>query len=320
MLGTVAYMAPEQARGMPVDHGRTSSRSACVLYEMLAGERPFRGETATDTIAAILKEEPPPLPATVPPQLAGDHQALSGEGTRAPLPAWQRNGGGAGGGAVRGSPFAFHFAETVISPPSVVGGGKRGGGAGRAGAGIERGGPAGPGTQGGAAGRIDSLAVLPLENLSGDAAQDYLAAGLHEALITDLAQLGGLKRVIARGSVMRFAKTDKPPREIAKELGVNALITGSVLRSGDRVRVTAQLVDADTEAQVWAERYERDMRDVLALENDIVAAITRQIRLQLTAQEHARLSSARPVDPVAYEACLQGRCLRNKLSRRRPQQ
>jgi TolB-like protein/Tfp pilus assembly protein PilF len=315
VLGTVAYMAPEQARGMAVDQRTDIFAFGVVLYEMVTGEHPFRGETATDTVAAILKEEPAPLPASAPAQLAAvlekclakepERRYQRGSELLAALEAVQSEGAvplwPTLTRAVRRRPWLVAanvaVALAVLALALDVGGlrGRILGGAG--------------------ARRINSLAVLPLANLSGDAGQDYLAAGLHEALITDLARLGGLKRVIARGSVMRFAKTEMPPRQIAKELGVDALITGSVMRSGDRVRVTAQLVDADTDAQLWGERYERNLRDVLALENDVVAAITREIRLKLTPQEHARLASARPVNPEAYEACLKGRFHWYKLSR-----
>ena len=315
VLGTVAYMAPEQARGLPVDQRADVFAFGVVLYEMVAGARPFRGATATDTVAAILKEEPHALPPSVPPGLADvigkclakepDQRYTDG---RELLTAIEAIHADAGAGlpatlwrAVRRRPWlAAANAALALAVLALA---------------LDVGGLRGRLTGGPAAQKYRSLAVLPLANLSGDAGQDYLAAGLHEALITDLARLGGLKRVIARGSVMRFAKTDKPPHEIAQELGVDALITGSVLRSGDRVRVTAQLVDADTEVQLWAERYERDLRDVLSLENDVVAAITREIKLKLTPQENARLASARPVNPEAYEACLKGRFHYDKLSR-----
>jgi TolB-like protein/Flp pilus assembly protein TadD len=157
---------------------------------------------------------------------------------------------------------------------------------------------------------IQTLAVLPLENLSGDPAQDYFADGMHEALITDLARLKGLKRVIARGSVMRFRKTDRPMSEVARELEVDGLVTGAVLRSGDRVRVTAQLVDGSSETQVWAASYERELRDVLALQNELTRAIAGEIRVQLTPADEA--ASARPVNPEAYEDYLKGRFFYSK--------
>jgi TolB-like protein/DNA-binding winged helix-turn-helix (wHTH) protein len=156
-------------------------------------------------------------------------------------------------------------------------------------------------------GEITSIAVLPLENLSGDPEQEYFAAGIHETLITDLAKLSGLKKVIARTSMMRYQGTDKPLPEIADELGVDAVITGSVLREGDRVRITAQLINAHTEEHLWAERYERDQRDVLSLQNEIVSSIARQIEVALTPAEATRLAEARRVNPEAYEAYLKGR-------------
>ena len=162
---------------------------------------------------------------------------------------------------------------------------------------------------------IETLAVLPLENLSGDPQQEYFSDGMHEALITDLAQLGSLKRVIARSSVMRFKGTKTPLPEIGRELRVDGLITGAVMRSGDRVRVTAQLINPATEAQLWARSYERDLRDVLSLQNEIVSAITREVRIRLTPQEETRLAGNRQVNPEAYDACLKGRFSWYKLSR-----
>ena len=179
---------------------------------------------------------------------------------------------------------------------------------------VEIASPQGARVSGAEAPKIQSLAVLPLENLSGDREQDYFADGMTEALITDLAKLAGLKRVIARNSVMRFKGTDKTPRRIAKELNVDALVTGAVLRSGDRVRITAQLIDPITGEQLWADRYKRDLRDVLALQNDILSSIAGHIKVNLTRQDAARLASARPVNPEAYDLCLKGRFYLEKLS------
>jgi TolB-like protein len=155
--------------------------------------------------------------------------------------------------------------------------------------------------------RIRTLAVLPLENLSGHPDQDYIADGLHEALITELSGISGLGRVIARTSMIRYRKSQKSVSQVGGELGVDAVIAGSVLRSGDRVQVTAQLVNAKTGKQLWADRYDRELRDILTLQNDIVSAITRGIRLQLTADEQRTLSRARPVNAEAYDAYLRGR-------------
>ena len=149
------------------------------------------------------------------------------------------------------------------------------------------------------------LAVLPLEDLSGDPDQAFFAAGMHDTLITDLARIRAL-RVTARASALRYRDTRKSVREIARELKADAVLTGSVARSGDRVRVTAQLIDAATENLLWTDRYDRAVREVLSLQNEIVAAIAREVRLQLTPDEQARLTRARPVNPEAHEAYLRG--------------
>ena len=157
----------------------------------------------------------------------------------------------------------------------------------------------GPGT------RIDSLAVLPLENLSRDPAQEYLSDGLTEELISTLGQVGSI-RVISRTSVMQYKGAKKSAPQIARELGVDALVEGSVLRSGSRIRVTAQLVHAATDRHLWSRSYERDLRDVIALQNEVARAIAGEIRARLAPGEAARLGVARKVDPEAHEAYLRG--------------
>jgi TolB-like protein/Tfp pilus assembly protein PilF len=155
--------------------------------------------------------------------------------------------------------------------------------------------------------RIRSIAVLPLENLSGDPAQEYFADGMTDELITDLAKITSL-RVISRTSVMLYkGEHHQPLSEIAKALKVNAVVEGSAMRIGNRVRITAQLIDAADDKHLWAETYERDSRDVLALQDDVASAIAREVDAHLTPDERARLTSARPVNPEAYEAYLLGR-------------
>src|SRR2546427_10115363 len=158
----------------------------------------------------------------------------------------------------------------------------------------------------GEAPRMRSLAVLPLENLSHDPQQEYFAEGLTEALITTLAKIGEL-RVISRTSAMLYKGVRKPLREIARELEVDAIVEGTVLRAGRRVRVTAQLIDAPKEMHLWAESYERDLRAVLALQAEVAQAIAREIRVKLTPVDEARLAKSHPVNPEAYEAYLKGR-------------
>jgi TolB-like protein len=157
------------------------------------------------------------------------------------------------------------------------------------------------------------LAVLPLQDLSGEPGQAFFAAGVHDTLITDLARIRGL-RVTARASSRRYAETTKSIREIARELNVDAVLTGSVARAGDRVRVTAQLIDAATENHLWTEQYDRAVRDVLSLQSEIVSAIARQVQVQLTPDEQQRLARPRPVNPEAHEAHLRGMFLVNQAN------
>jgi TolB-like protein/DNA-binding winged helix-turn-helix (wHTH) protein/Tfp pilus assembly protein PilF len=157
-----------------------------------------------------------------------------------------------------------------------------------------------------AAARPGSIAVLPLDNLSGDPSQDYFVDGVTEQLITDLAQVGSL-RVVSRTSVMQYKGTKKRLPEIAQELNVDAVVAGSVMRSGQRIRVTAQLVQASTDQHLWAETYDRDLGDVLRLQGEVAQSIAERVRAQLTPEQKARLRSAPAVNPEAYEAYLKGR-------------
>jgi TolB-like protein/DNA-binding winged helix-turn-helix (wHTH) protein/lipoprotein NlpI len=161
---------------------------------------------------------------------------------------------------------------------------------------------------------IHSLAVLPLENLSSDPDQEYFAEGMTDALTTDLAKISTLK-VISRTSSMQFKGTKKPLQQIAKELNVDALVEGTVERSGSRVRITAQLIDVRNDRNLWAESYERDLQDVLALQSQVARAIASEIKVDLQPQEQARLATARQVDPEAEVAYLRGRYEMDKWTR-----
>ena len=160
---------------------------------------------------------------------------------------------------------------------------------------------------------IRSLAVLPLQNLSADAAQDYFADGMTEALITDLAKTPGLK-VISRTSIMQYKDSHKRLPQIARELGVDAIVEGAVLRSGDRVRITAQLVRAANDQHIWAESYERDLRDLVALQDDVSRSIATQIRKQIEPPEPQRLATSAAINPQAREDYLKGRYFWNLRS------
>jgi len=158
---------------------------------------------------------------------------------------------------------------------------------------------------------IHSIAVLPLENLSNDSSQDAFADAMTDELITSLAGISSL-RVISRGSGMQFRHVKTPIPEIGRRLGVDALIEGSVVRDGDRVRVTAQLIEAAADRHLWADSYERDLRDVLTLQREVAAAIAGEIRANLTTRERVRLTTSVPVKPESYLAYIKGRAYWNQ--------
>jgi eukaryotic-like serine/threonine-protein kinase len=308
VMGTLGYMSPEQVRGKPSDARSDIFSFGSILYEMLSGKRAFQGDSAADTMSAILREEPAELSVAnqqVSPALdrvvrhslekspeqrfqsARDiayalEETLAGSTTTgvAPPPARAR--------PLRWPVLVATALATLLAVLVADVGGLR-----------RR-------LFGSKSRAIQSLAVLPLENLSREAAQEYLADGMTEALITDLAQIGSL-RVISRTSAMRYKGTKKGLPEIARELDVDGVVEGSVLRAGNKIRITAQLIHASTDRHLWARSYERDFKDVLALQDEVAHAIARQIQARLTSDEEARLSRARPVNPDAHDAYLKGR-------------
>jgi len=161
---------------------------------------------------------------------------------------------------------------------------------------------------------IRSIAVLPLENLSGDPGQDYFADGMTDELITNLAQLRSV-RVISRTSIMQYKGTKKTLPQIGRELNVDAVLEGSVVRSGDRVRITAQLVDAATDQHLWAASYDRDLHDVLAWQDQAAREIASEVRIELTSTEQGHIGRAHSVNSEAFEAYLKGRYHWNKRSK-----
>jgi TolB-like protein/DNA-binding winged helix-turn-helix (wHTH) protein/Tfp pilus assembly protein PilF len=161
--------------------------------------------------------------------------------------------------------------------------------------------------------KIQSLVVLPLENLSRDPEQEYFAEGITDELTAEIAKLSGL-HVISRTSALHYRQTTKTLPQIAEELHVDAVIEGTVQRSGDRVRVIAQLIEARTDRHLWAESYERDVRDIFGLESEVASAIAHEIQLKLTPSEHARLTVESKINPEAHEAYLKGLYYWNKLT------
>ena len=158
---------------------------------------------------------------------------------------------------------------------------------------------------------IRSLAVLPLESLSDDASQDYFADGMTDELITDLGQIKAL-RVVSRTSVMQYKRARKPLPQIARELNVDAVVEGTVMRAGEQVRITAQLIQASADKHLWAQSYEGDVRDAMALQSKVARAIVEQIQISLNPREEAALKNVRLVSPEAYESYLKGRYFWNK--------
>jgi TolB-like protein len=324
-MGTVAYMSPEQARGEELDARTDLFSFGAVLYEMATGKQAFSGTTSAIIFHAILGEAPT-SPIQLNPELPADfvriiNKALdkdremryqSASELRTDLKRLKRDTeSGRTVGARHGVPLPRRWAVVsgiaaflLVAVGAVVLGLNVGGLRDRLMSlvGARHGVPT-P--------KIESIAVLPLANLSGDPEQEYFADGMTEELITNLGKISAL-RVISRTSVMRYKKTEKPLPQIARELGVDGIVEGSVLRVGDRVRITAQLIQAEQERHLWAESYERDLRDVLALQSEVARAIANEIRLKLTPQEQTRLASARPVNPEAYRLCLLGRFHWNK--------
>ena len=295
IAGTLPYMAPEQLRGEALD-GRTDIYAlGCVFYQMAAGRRPFSGDTApqlTDEILHQTAVSPRAVNARVSPQLEAiiakcleknpenryqSAKELSvdlrrlGTGSAVTVPAmkpgrtqtdWQKLAVGGGAIAVAALVIALAVALKI--------GGVRDRLLGKTGA-----------------QHIRSLAVLPLENLSRDPEQEYFADGMTDQLITDLAKISALK-VISRTSVMQYKGTRKALPQIAQELGVDAVVEGSVQRSGDRVRIIAQLIDARADQHLWVRSYERDLRDVLALQDEVAQAIANELKIEIASNGKPR--------------------------------
>ncbi len=314
--GTLPYMAPEQLRGDPADARTDIHALGAVLYEMSTGQRPFTETQAPRLIDAILHQAPRApsrLNARLVPQLENiilkalekdpERRYQSARELRVDLERLAAPSTAVGVAVTQPSSlrrWVIAGAAMAALLLAVLFGFNVGGLRQRL---LGRAGPA----------QIDSLAVLPLENMSGDPEQEYFADGMTDTLITELSKIGALK-VISRTSTMRYRKSEKSIPEIGRELDVDAVVEGSVMRSGQRVRITAQLIDACTDRHLWAENYEGDLRDVFALQADVARAISKEIQIKLTAQEQARLAGPRPVNPEAHEAYLKGRYYLEKWS------
>ncbi|HSP90025.1 MAG TPA: protein kinase [Vicinamibacterales bacterium] len=263
-VGTTPYMSPEQAAGRPVD-GRSDLFSlGVVLYEMLAGRRPFEGDSVAGTLAAILRDDPAPIGGITP-----EAERVLGRCLRKDRAERFQSAA-----ELRGALL------DCLAPRATSG------------------------TAFAAASASPSVAVLPFTRMTGAVEDDYLCEGLAEEIINALTEIPGLK-VIARTSAFAVARMGFDIREAGAKLGAGHILEGSVRREGVRVRVSAQLVRASDGSHVWSERYDRELTDVLALEDEIAAAIAERLRVQLAGDSPRR--SLRAVHPDAHAAFLEGR-------------
>ena len=316
VMGTAGYMSPEQVRGERVDQRSDVFSLGLILYEMATGCRAFDGRTPPDLMSAILRDSPIPaerIRPDLPRHLTrvirhclekdSDRRYQSAKDVRNELedlareidteailrsgaipaseaePSSRAHWGRVLGVIVAlavGGIVAYLMVRRAVDGPTA---------------------PVPP--------EIRSLAVLPFDNLMNDPEQDYFVEGMHEALITDLSKIGAL-RVISRTSAMRYAETEKSLPEIARELDVDALVEGSVLRADNTVRITAQLIDGESDQHLWAQSYDRELENVLALLSEVAQEVAREIEVTVTMEQQQLLTSAPSVDPAVQELFLQG--------------
>ncbi|MBN1270630.1 MAG: protein kinase [Candidatus Aminicenantes bacterium] len=313
-MGTIAYMSPEQAKGEKVDHRTDIWSFGVVLYEMLTGQLPFRGEHEQAVVYSIRKDKPEPISNVKPEISASIEQVVNKALEKNPDKRYQQIDDllddlkSISAGIVpeeirtrikkeklrkRKRAFLYGGAATLVISAVVL-------------ALLLFTGPAEA---------IDSIAVLPLENMTGDAEQQYFVDGVTDELIGQLGQISGLQRVISRTSVMRYKDTEKSLPEIAQELKVDALVEGTVYQVGENVSIKLQLFDAlPEERNLWTKRYDRPKTDVLVMYAEMARAIADNIQVKLTADETSRFADARQVDPESYDAYLKGLPHLNKLT------
>jgi serine/threonine-protein kinase len=302
LVGTLAYMAPEALSGEPVDARSDLWALGVILHEMLAGARPFQGTTAYALSSAILREPAAPLPGRTPTAVRGIIQKCL---TKEPGQRYQS------AVEVRAALEAASLDSVVVATPErrfayrwwLVGAVVVAILAVWLGARLKR--------WTGSPDRIESVAVLPFDNLSNDPDQEFFADGMTEQLITDLSKIRAL-RVISRTSVMQYRGARKSLPQIAQDLGVDTVVEGSVMRSGNKVRITAQLIRARAEQHLWAESYDRDLSEVLELQREVARTIAGEIRVTVAPQEQAELRVVRRADPEVYELVLRGQYYANR--------
>ena len=310
VVGTLPYIAPEILRGAEADPRSDIWALGVTLYEMSAGSRPFRGQTAFDLSSAILREPLPPLPPNIPSGIRAvierclekepGHRYQRASEVRAAIEAAHAQPGSSSSAVPISASSGQSLTRRLLVPALFVF--------------ILLFGVLFASNVGGLRDRIfhpssfsgiHSLAVLPLENLSGDPNQQYFADGMTEELTAELSQVSSL-RVVSRTSAMRYRGTQKSVPQIAKELNVDAVVEGSVEREAGQIRIVAQLIQGPTDTHLWAKSYERDVSDSLQLQDEVAQAIVGEIQLKLTPQEQAHFARNDAIDPEAHEDYLRG--------------
>jgi serine/threonine protein kinase/tetratricopeptide (TPR) repeat protein len=276
VMGTAAYMSPEQVRGEPADIPSDIFSLGCVLYETVSGRRPFREKTAAETMASILRDPAPALSEEAPAVPVELSQLVAHCLEKQPGERFQ---------SARDLAFALRAAREAAAAPKTPSGRER-----RA---------------------IDSVAILPFANVSGDPEVEYLSDGITETIISQLARLPHL-RVMARSTVFRYKGSIVDPIAVGRELQVGAVVTGRVFHRGDDLVIKAELVDLADGSQLWGERYTRKIADVLAIENEIADRISESLRLKLSGEEKQRLARRSTENQEAYRFYLRGRFFWNK--------
>lgn len=307
VAGTPYTMAPEQVRGQAADARTDVWALGVLLYEMVTGSRPFSGQTAPELFSSILTDRPARLPSTV---SAGFSAVIERCLEKDPLRRYQRAGEVraaldtiASGTVTPWLTWGYHVRRRPILASAAILGvvlavltGLNAGGVRDWLVGIP---PAEASIR---------VAVLPFENLTGDPEQEYFSDGLTDEMITQLARLHPRRlSVIARTSSMRYKRRDVPLDQIARELGVDYVLEGSARRDGNRVRISATLVNARDQTQRWADSFERELANILTLQSDVARGVANALAISLLPTEQTRLAASGRIDPEAYEAYLKGR-------------